>query len=232
MTKRIFTRPTLRTWAHCRRQLSADFVSSPMSWQKSISFFADDVKDAFGHIPVDPLCAATFGFVVNGYVMVYLRLQFGWRNSPGVWSLGASALEHAHNITTFQDTSVYEQGKVAVVHVGVVADAGRESVPILSDCERVPGAGGDAGDPFFVLFMPMTVFWAKYVFVRDEARLGRAIESLASDHMRLLGPPDQKIPRCCKFVRYWARVHVWGCSAGLTDKSTISLPPHKSLRLR
>ena len=42
-----------------------------------------DVKEAFRQVLVDPVGASVFGYVTGGRVVVDLRLQFGWRNSPG-----------------------------------------------------------------------------------------------------------------------------------------------------
>ena len=61
-----------------------------------------DVKEAFRQVLVDPVGASVFGYVTGGRVVMDLRLQFGWRNSPGYWGLLASALEHAHTRSTFQ----------------------------------------------------------------------------------------------------------------------------------
>ena len=74
---------------------------------------------------------------------------------------------------------------------GVAAGApgpDRETMPIPSDCERVPGNGSDAVDPFFVRFCVDDGILVEVCFFQDGRRLRRAIESLASDHFRLLGP--------------------------------------------
>ena len=65
-----------------------------------------DVKDAFRQALVDPVGAPVFGYVVRDRVVVDLRLQFGWRNSPGFWGLMASPLDHAHTHSTFQGADV------------------------------------------------------------------------------------------------------------------------------
>ena len=52
-----------------------------------------DVKEAFRQVLVDPVGASVFGYVTGGRVVVDLRLQLGWRNSPGYWGLLASALD-------------------------------------------------------------------------------------------------------------------------------------------
>lgn len=48
---------------------------------------------AFRQIPVDPAGAAAFAYVVGGFVVVDLRLQFDWRG--GWFGLAAGAIEHA-----------------------------------------------------------------------------------------------------------------------------------------
>ena len=44
------------------------------------------VKKALRQVLVDPVGASVFGYVTGGRVVVDLRLQFGWRNSPGYWA--------------------------------------------------------------------------------------------------------------------------------------------------
>ena len=83
-----------------------------------------DVKDAFRQVLVDPVGAPVFGYAMDGYVVEDLRLQFGWRNSPVFWELIASALEHAHTHSTFQDAAVSPQGAAAVEHVRLAPPRG------------------------------------------------------------------------------------------------------------
>jgi len=111
-----------------------------------------DVKDAFRQVLVDPAGASTFGYVFGNRVVVDLRLQFGWRNSPGFWGLMTSALEHAHTHTTFQGADVSRQGAAAVSHVEVSPPRGVQVVAIPRDCGPVPGAGGLTGSNFFVRY--------------------------------------------------------------------------------
>ena len=47
-----------------------------------------DVKDVFQRVLADPAGAPAFGYVFCDRVVVDLRLQFGWRNSPLVLSMG------------------------------------------------------------------------------------------------------------------------------------------------
>ena len=111
-----------------------------------------DVKEAFRQVLVDPVGASVFGYVTGGRVFVDLRLQFGWRNSPGYWGLLASALEHAHTRSTFQGAVVSPQGAAAVAHVGIAPSRGVPVVSLPRDCRPVPGVGGNAGSYFCLLY--------------------------------------------------------------------------------
>ena len=54
-----------------------------------------DVKNAFRQIPVDPDGARVFGYVLGEFLFIDLRLQFGWRGSPGWWWVISAAMQHA-----------------------------------------------------------------------------------------------------------------------------------------
>jgi len=145
-----------------------------------------DVKDAFRQILVDPSGAAVFGYVMGDEVVVDLRCQFGWRSSPGFWSLFSSALEHSHTHTSFQTASVLPEGAKAVDHVRIVPpDVSAVSLP--RDCEPVVMDGGFAGSEFFVRYYVDDGVLVEARFFRDGRRCLRAVQSLASDHFRLLG---------------------------------------------
>ena len=61
---------------------------------------SSDVKSPFRHVGVDPAGAANFGYVLGWYLFTDLRLQFGWRGSPGWWSVIASAIQQPQRQTT------------------------------------------------------------------------------------------------------------------------------------
>lgn len=52
-----------------------------------------DVKSAFRYISVDPAGVPAFAFIVKGFLAANLRLQCGWRGSPGLFGLFALAIE-------------------------------------------------------------------------------------------------------------------------------------------
>ena len=110
------------------------------------------VKDAFRQVPVDPAGAPVFGYVVNDLVVVDFRLQFGWRSSPGLGGLMASALEDSHNHTTFRGARISRAEKNAVAHVQVAGHRPEIVVPIPFDCAKLSGKGGGPGDTFFVRY--------------------------------------------------------------------------------
>ena len=98
-------------------------------------------------------------------------------------------------------------------------------MPISSDCERVPGNGGDAGDPFFVRFYLDDGILVEVRFFQDGRRFRRAIESLASYYFRLLGPrdpPDPPLLEAHKILGWSTHLEVLGWVRD-TDKLTISL---------
>ena len=102
-----------------------------------------DVKDAFRQMLVDPAGAPAFGYTMGDVVVVDLRCQFGWRSSPGFWSLFSSALEHAYTHTAFQNASILPEGTAAVQLVKLVPPQdGSPAVPLPHDCQHIIGAAG------------------------------------------------------------------------------------------
>lgn len=90
--------------------------------------------------------------VVDDNVIAHLWLQSGGDTARDFRALAAAALGHAHKHTTFCEAAACEPGRAAVAQVSVVADNVREPVSMPQDCDALPGAGGYAGDRFFVLF--------------------------------------------------------------------------------
>ena len=144
-----------------------------------------DVKDALRQVPADPAGAPTFWYVVGGHVVVDLRLQSGWRNSPGFWGLVSAALEHSQTHSTFQDAVVSPQG--AVGHVCLAPSRGSPVVSLPRDCKPVPGVGGNTESSFFVLYYVYDGVLVEVQWWTDGRRCMRAVQSLVSDHFRLLG---------------------------------------------
>ena len=80
---------------------------------------------------------------MGGHVVVDLRLQFGWRNSPVFWRLMATALGHAHTQSMNEDAVVSLQGAAAVEHVELAPSGGVPVKSLPRDCRPVPGRGGN-----------------------------------------------------------------------------------------
>ena len=146
-----------------------------------------DVKDAFRHIHVEWVHCPLFGYAFHGLVVVDRRLQFGWRNSPGFWSLFSAALEHAHVHTTFRNWVVTPFGQVETSHVTVSEPAEVEWPVLLPPGYPVPpGDGGGAAKPFLT-----QIYVDDAVLVEPQCspvgnRCLRASQSMGSDHGRLL----------------------------------------------
>ena len=141
-----------------------------------------DVKDAYRQVLVDPVGAPGFGYAVGEYVVLNLRLQFGWRNSPGFWGLMASALEHSHTHSTFQDAAVSPQGAAAVEHVRLAPPRGSSVASLPHDCQTVSGGGGYAGSRFFVRYYVDNGILVEVQWWPDGRRCMRSVQSLMSDH--------------------------------------------------
>ena len=110
----------------------------------------------------------------------------------------------------------------------------RETMPIPSHYVRVPGAGGDTGDPFFVRCYIDGGILVKVCFFQDGRRFRRAVDSFVLDHFRMLGPRSPRDPPL------WEAHTILGSSTRLkvlgwvldTNKLTISLPSRKSSKPR
>lgn len=112
-----------------------------------------DLKGAFRQILTDPAGAAAFAYVVGEFVVVDLRLQFGWRGSPGWFGLAAGAIEHAQRGTT-EDSAVFTQsGLRAVEHVKIAPETGNVLQPVPAECvvAEVEGGGGRGRCVYIVL---------------------------------------------------------------------------------
>ena len=113
-----------------------------------------DVKNAFREIPVDPDGARVFGYVLGEFLFVDLRLQFGWRGSPGWWGVISAAMKHAQCNITRVSALFLPAGDRAVEHVTVAQKTRRSVVSWPAECVvRAAEGGGGADDPVFVAFV-------------------------------------------------------------------------------
>ena len=187
------------------------------------------MKDAYRQVLVDPVGA----YAMGEYVVVDLRLQFGWRKSPGFWGLMASALEHSHTHSTFQDAAVSPQGAAAVEHVCLAPLRGGSVTSLPRDCRTVSGSGGYAGSRFFVRDYVDDGILVEVQWWPDGRRCMRAVQSLASDHLRLLGvrgASDPPLLSASKITNWDTRLEVLGWLVD-TEALTVTAPPHKRLKL-
>ena len=191
-----------------------------------------DVREAFRQVVVDPSRAAVFGYVMGDSVVVDLRSQFGWRSSPGFWSLFSSALEHSHTHTTFQTASVLPMGAEAVQHVKVVPPT-VSAARLPRDCATIVMDGGFAGSVFFVRYYVDDGVLVEVRFFRDGRRCLRAVQSIASDHFRLLGARGSDDPPLLsreKNTDFCTRLEVLGWILD-TQRLTVTMPAHKQQKL-
>ena len=112
-----------------------------------------DVKNAFRQAPVDPDGVAVFGYVLGEYRFADLRLQFGWRGSPGWWGVISAAMQLAQRNTTRASASFSQAGDRVVEHVAVAQEMGHPVAQWLAECVVRPENGGGADDPAFAVFV-------------------------------------------------------------------------------
>ena len=146
-----------------------------------------DVKSVFRQVGVDPAGAANFGYVLGGYLFIDLRLQFGWRGSPGWWGVIASVIQQAQGQTTKASATILAAGKEATAHVKVAGHTGVAVEPLPRGCmvEEVEGEGEE--DPAWVVF---SMDDAVSVKVKWEAGEGGCLvlsQALASNHHQAMG---------------------------------------------
>ena len=129
-----------------------------------------DVAYAFRQVLFDPVRAPVFGYAMGGHVVVDLRLQLGWRNSPGFWALMAAALEHAHTHSTFRDAVVPPQEAAAVEHVQLAPSRGVPIKWLPCDCRSVAGRGGNTRSYVFMRYYVDDVILVEVQWWSDDCR--------------------------------------------------------------
>ena len=193
-----------------------------------------DVKNAFRQIPVDPDGAAAFGYVLGRYLFVDLRLQFGWRGSPGWWGVISAAMQHAQCNTTRASASFSQAGDRAVEHVTIAPSTGRPVVGWPAECVVRPAKGGGANDTAFVVFFMDDAISIEVQWEKGGGRCLDLSRSLASIHFEAMGErcEGEEPLLSQKKVTGWAtQQEVLGYDID-TESMTIALPPRKVDDLR
>lgn len=108
-----------------------------------------DFKNAFRQIYVECGKSPVFAYVWDDVVIIDQCLQFGWTNSPALWSVGAAAVEKAHNATTIDSAVITSAGRAATSHVRVEPPRpGASQARVPPGCHFPPGQGGGFFYPF------------------------------------------------------------------------------------
>lgn len=196
-----------------------------------------DTKSAFRQVSVEVNRAPTFGYVFGDIVVVDRCLQFGWTSSPSLWGVCATAVEHAHNRTTFQNAVITPalEGRAATSHVRVVPPRENEVRAMLPpNCAFPPGSGGGLRDPFWVSTYVDDALFAEIESILEGKRCLRATRSFASDSFRLFGSRDAGEPPLSapeKTTSWDTCMDMLGWSID-TVAMTISVPQEKVVHLR
>ena len=141
-------------------------------------------QNTFRKVPVDPDGAAAFGYVLGQYLIVDLRLQFGWRGSSGWRGVISAAIQYAQRITTRASASFSHAGDRAVEHVAIALSTGRPVASWPAECVVRPAEGGGADDPAFVVVFMDDAISVEVPWEKGCIDLSR---SLTSFHFQAMG---------------------------------------------
>ena len=208
--------------------LRTQFPTAHIVWQKS------DLKSAFRQVPVSPGGAQAFAYVFGEFLVVDLRLQFGWRGSPGWFGLVAGAIEHAQCNTPVEEAVFTPSGLRAVEHVRVEPPTGRPVMPVPPHCvaPRIETGGGRQ--------RPFTRFYvddAMSLEVCGEGGVDKCLtltRSLASIHHILLGERgegEEPVLSRKKITNWAPQMEILGYWVD-AEAGTIGLPERKLEEIR
>ena len=139
------------------------------------------------------LDGALLGFELEGLVYIDLRLQFGWRNSPGWWDLFGAALIWKHNSRdaraedepTAEAAAFVKQQAVQ----GPVPSRQRKLAVVRYDAAAlrsfVDARRCSAIDVDNTMALAM---------LTSAAHMRRLSALMVTDHFELLGPPSNGLP--------------------------------------
>ena len=102
------------------------------------------------------------------------------------------------------------------------------------DCQPVPGVGGNTGSYFFARYYVDDGILVEVQWWPDGRRCMRAVQSLASDHFRLLGErgaSDPPLLSAGKIMNWDTCLEVLGWIVN-TESLTVTVPTPKRLELR
>ena len=202
--------------------------------QKRILLQKMDVKSAFRQVGIAPGGAAAFAYRLDKLIFVDLRLQFGWRGSPGWWGVVAGAIQAAHRATTWESAGTSAAAEDATRHVSVAKPTGKAVEPLPAGC-RVPGIkGGGPGDPAWVVFFVDDAISVEVQWTEEGTRCKALTASLADAHFQAMGErgaeEEPLVPR--KKMTGWVTAQeILGFWVD-TEEMTVGLPERKLDDLR
>jgi hypothetical protein len=196
-----------------------------------------DVKSAFRQIPIN-LDGPLLGYRYKDYVVLDLRLPFGWRSSPGWWSVAGLAIEWAvrEKCTPGALIRPSPAAQAACAHVQVIQPAAtsvRARVPRDPPSERwSTRAPASATSKRFA-----KMYVDDLIMVRALRRVQELLEitaAAAHAHMQLLGEPDGCVPCVVspnKMVNWSTCVTVLGWEVD-TEAMVVRMPEAKLHKVR
>jgi hypothetical protein len=195
-----------------------------------------DVADAFRQLPIHPAFAGFFAYSIGGYIMVELRLGFGWAASPGLFYQWATAM--IERLRSLKPSDVSEEmvacAQELLERLGVEEAPPQPIAPVPPDesaLASLPEGLGIGDDEFFgEAFLDDTIG----VEINDGVRPRLCSAALIWLHYALYGPPRPGAPPCLrlkKLTGWSSTLDVLGVVINANDL-TVSLTPFKAERLR
>ena len=189
-----------------------------------------DVKDAFRRIHVEWEKAPVFAYTVGNLLVIDFRMPFGWRNSPGWWSLTASAVAHSHRNTNLYNAVVLPDACAIAEGVSVVPPPKDSAAAGAPEGVTVEPFAGDPINGNFDSEMYVDDMISTEACPRgNEARLIVATKSAVSDHLRMLGSSQANpVPVMSqkKLTDWLVAQEILGFVVD-TQKMSISVPARK-----
>ena len=220
---KVFDNVVNRVW-QCRQQ----WPVMPIMIQKC------DVTSAFRQVAVN-LDGTLLGYMYGDNVIIDLRLQFGWRSSPGYWQRQSHALMWAHNRhSEKQHPTPLPSAAAMAAKVTMVAPTAGNIAKVRHDAHAIKQLrGGGADDAYFAeMYVDDTI---AVEVLHTPTRCSTATASLINDHFQLFGEPGEhglpSVVAASKLTDWCTTAAVLGFEID-TEAMTVAVPSHKVLELQ
>jgi hypothetical protein len=197
---------------------------------KRIMISKMDVKSAFRQIPVS-IDGVLLGYRIGDLIVIDLRLQFGWRSSPGFWSIAGGAIKWSVQQDAPGAGPVPSKAAIELTkHVQVipaVSPRQQAKVPVDVRAARKCKVTGPEDPPHADIYVDDLIM---AMVLYDDESLLEVTKSAAEAHVRLLGAPRSgESPISQHKVTHWdTTMLVLGWEVD-TEGMVVRMPKSKQL---